>query len=52
MDEELSETSGLEFEYMLRDQKAFLERLLEYGVSDEARKEIEARLSVIVSTLA
>ena len=52
MDERQEEMNIREFEYLLREQKAFLEKLLEKGVGDEAKKEIETRLEVINETLA
>lgn len=52
MDERQEEMNIREFEYLLREQKAFLEKLLEKGVGDEAGKEIETRLKVINETLA
>lgn len=51
MDERQEEMNTREFEYMLREHKAFLEKLLEKGVSDEAREEILTRIKVIDDTL-
>ena len=51
MKEDESETSNMMFEYTLRTEQQFLERLLQLGVSEEARMEIEARLGVIKVTL-
>ena len=51
MDERQEEMNIREFEYMLREQKAFLEKLLKQGVGEDAKEEIETRLKVIDDTL-
>lgn len=51
MKEDESETSNMMFEYVLRTDLQFFERLLKLGVSEEAQTEIEAMIGAIKATL-
>lgn len=51
MDEKFEEMIVREFEYVLREQRTFLQRLLKLGVSEEVESEITEKLQIIAETL-
>ncbi|MDO4589861.1 MAG: hypothetical protein Q4B35_00470 [Slackia sp.] len=51
MDEQENAMSSKEFEYLLRLEESFIEKLIRLGMSDEARAAAEEHLTVIRKTL-
>lgn len=48
---EFDEASSMDFEYMLRNERTFLEELLALDVGDDAKAKIERRLRDLAETI-